>query len=256
MASQQAQQPSDQRSAGPAGSDADRSRAAEHITEASGGVDRVGMTLAERLDVGLVRLDSIRDRPSSMVIVVAVIVAVVGAGWWLGRPGRATPVEAGIPFVTVSTTESALVAASEPTVLLVHVAGAVHEPGIVSLDPGSRIGDAVAAAGGPSADADLHRLNLAAPVSDGLQIRVPVEGEVVSPTGVGPEADASSPALVNVNTASTEELERLTGIGPALAAAIVARREEHGPFSSVDELLAVPGIGPSKLAGFSDQVVF
>ena len=121
---------------------------------------------------------------------------------------------------------------------------------------------AVTAAGGPTDEADLQRLNLAAPVVDGLQIRVPIEGEEVSPVGVaaamsgsGREGGHGRPAgPLNVNSASEVELETLPGIGPSLAAAIVEWRTNNGPFLTIDGLLDVPGIGPAKFAGLIDDV--
>lgn len=230
-------------------------------------------TLAERFDQVLIRVEELRDRPVLAAVAAVLALAAAGGVWWLGRPGTATPVEAGIPMATPVATTAGVGASigsspdsgpstTEPEFLLVHVAGAVRRPGIVTLAPGDRIGDAVTAAGGPTADADLHRLNLAAPVADGLQVRVPVEGEMVSPVGVpaasgggGPGADVDGlDRLINLNTASSAELEALPGIGPSLAAAIVEWRATSGPFSTVEDLLAVPGIGPAKLDGLVDQV--
>lgn len=211
--------------------------------------------LVERLDAGLGRLDAMRDRPALSFTAGVILVAVVAGGWWLGRPGSPAPVEAGIPFAT--TTPSVTVVSTVPETALVHVAGAVARPGVVALEPGSRIGDALTAAGGPTAEADVHQLNLAAPVVDGLQVRVPVEGEKVSPTGqvARPELDvAGGPGPVDVNTATPAELETLPGIGPALAAAIVEWRSTNGPFAEPGDLLAVPGIGPAKLDRLVDRI--
>lgn len=149
-----------------------------------------------------------------------------------------------------------------PALLLVHVVGSVQAPGVVELPPGSRVVDAVAAAGGATAEADLSALNLARPVVDGEQVLVPRPGQEVPSASVGatgpgaPGAGgaAADPGLVDVNRATATELETLTGIGPVLAARIVEHREEHGPFFSVDDLQAVRGIGPSLLADLRDQV--
>lgn len=134
----------------------------------------------------------------------------------------------------------------------VHVAGAVLLPGVYELAPGSRVDDAVRGAGGATADAELGRINLAAPLGDGDQIYVPVAGEDV-PLPPAPEARSDrEPAVtgpVDVNRATAEGLEALPGVGPATAAAIVAERERNGPFVSIDDLERVPGIGPAKLAG-------
>lgn len=139
----------------------------------------------------------------------------------------------------------------------VHVAGAVNSPGVVTLPAGSRVVDAITAAGGAAADADTDQLNLARQVTDGEQVRVPRIGQDASAwqTPPGPPASPAAGASggptgqesVNINTASAAELEALPGIGPALAQRIVDHRQQHGPFASVDDLLDVPGIGRAKL---------
>lgn len=152
---------------------------------------------------------------------------------------------------------------SEPAT--VHVAGAVMNPGVVTLDPGKRVTDAVAAVGGLSPDADPDRINLAAPLLDGARIVVPRRGEEVPaevPTTVAPAPGASvggtgadqATSKVALNTATAEDLESLPGVGPATAAAILAYREENGPFRSVDDLLEVRGIGDAKLDAIRDLV--
>lgn len=145
-----------------------------------------------------------------------------------------------------------------PTVLVVHVAGAVLEPGVVELAPGSRVGEAVAAAGGLGPDADTGRINLARPVTDGERIWVPVPGEEEPELpGGGPQAGsggtggadggADTGAVVDLNTADQAALETLPGVGPVTAQRILAWREENGRFSSAEELLEVSGIGERTL---------
>lgn len=144
----------------------------------------------------------------------------------------------------------------QPSQLVVHVAGAVQAAGVQRLPAGARIVDAVDAAGGAASDADLARINLAAPVEDGQQVYVPRVGEDLShATGVGANGAAGADAggLVNVNAASADELEALPGVGPVTAEAIVAHREENGPFGSVDELVDVRGIGDAKLESLRDH---
>jgi competence protein ComEA len=159
---------------------------------------------------------------------------------------------------------------AEVTEVVVHVAGAVVAPGVQRLDSGARVIDAVDAAGGETPDADLARINLAAPLEDGQQIYVPRLGEPTPPaaaTGTGVAGDgtggagsaggstgASSGALVDLNSASVAELEELPGVGPAIAQAIVDHREQEGPFTSVEGLLDVRGIGDAKLAQLRDLV--
>lgn len=149
--------------------------------------------------------------------------------------------------------------------VVVSVVGLVHKPGLVTLDEGARIADALAAAGGPLDGADVIGLNMARRVADGEQIVVGIGapagepaamGSSVSPgtattarPGVPPTTggDAASPGPVNLNTATVEELDTLPGIGPVTAAAIVAWRDANGQFSSVDQLGDVDGIGPARL---------
>lgn len=134
--------------------------------------------------------------------------------------------------------------------VLVHVAGAVEQPGLVELPEGSRLADALEMAAGPSDDADLDAVNLAALAVDGEQVYVPARGEVGSPGGA-PAPDA--PALIDLNTANAADLEALPGIGPVLAERIASYRTSNGNFASVDDLRQVPGIGPTLLAGVREE---
>jgi competence protein ComEA len=136
--------------------------------------------------------------------------------------------------------------------LFVHVAGAVRRPGLYELGPGERVADAVQAAGGARPRADLDALNLAEPLADGSQVYVARRGESTVPPGTSTPATSTSQgeiasAPVNVNTTDALGLEGIPGIGPVKAAAIVEYREANGPFSSIDELLEVSGIGPATL---------
>lgn len=140
-----------------------------------------------------------------------------------------------------------------PATVVVHIAGAVAAPGVHELPVGARVVDAVQAAGGASEGAELDALNLAAPVVDGQRIHVPRVGEVG--TAVWPGSDHLPPALIDLNRASATELEELPGIGPAIAGEIVADRDRHGPFATVDDLLRVRGIGPAKLSALRDRAM-
>jgi competence protein ComEA len=125
---------------------------------------------------------------------------------------------------------------------------------VYQLAAGSRVADAVRAAGEALPDAVLDAVNLAALVADGEQIYVPRAGEAAGPA-VGAGAASTPPAApLDLNTATVEQLDTLPGIGPVTAAAIVRHRDEVGPFTSVDQLLDVPGIGPSRLASLIDLV--
>jgi competence protein ComEA len=159
-------------------------------------------------------------------------------------------------------------------VLLVHVLGAVASPGVYELDEGARVVDAVAAAGGFGEQADQGSVNLARPLVDGEQLRVLAMGEVppASAGGAGSGTGASSAGAgggggtgeggaaaasggkVNLNAATELDLDALPRIGPAMAARIIAWRTENGPFTAVDDLLQVTGIGDKTFEGLRDLV--
>lgn len=212
------------------------------------------------------------------LIASAVCVAVVLAGVaWLVRVPP-TPTEASLPFggagsgpgsdATVATLPvpvTATAATSTPSVpveVVVHVAGQVARPGVHQLAAGARVDDAIRSAGGPTPDADLDGLNLAAGLVDGQRIYVPVVGEVdpasvpsgTQPPVVGAVAATTPSGPLDLNVATVDELDALPGIGPATAAAIVDDRNRNGPFASVGDLERVPGIGPAKLAAIVDLV--
>lgn len=141
----------------------------------------------------------------------------------------------------------------------VHVVGAVRQPGLVRLPAGARVADAVDAAGGPAAQADLRGVNLARALLDGEQVVVPTPGEVLTgptpPPGLAPSPTASSGGPVNLNTGTLSDIESLPGVGPVLAQRILDWRSQHGRFSSVDELSEVSGIGEKMLENIRPHVV-
>ena len=144
-----------------------------------------------------------------------------------------------------------------PPTVVAHAAGAVRGPGVYRLEPGARAADLVEAAGGAAPDADLQRLNLAAPVADGERVYVPRVGEVVAPPVAGPAAPGASGDIggrVNLNTATAADLEELPGVGPAIAAAIIDERDRRVRFATVDDLLDVRGIGDVRLEQLRDLV--
>ena len=144
--------------------------------------------------------------------------------------------------------------------VMVHVVGEVQRPGVVELDAGSRVIDAITAAGGANDQAGLAGVNLARIVADGEQILVPdaeAAAELTAAAAQIPEAPlmgGSTSGVINLNHATAEELEALPKIGPALAARIVEWREAHGGFKNIEQLLEVSGIGAKTLEQFRDQV--
>ena len=186
-------------------------------------------------------LDRLSALPHWQLAVIAVLaVGVLAGGFFLLRP-------ASRPRGELHVVEEE--AAAEPRILTVHVAGAVARPGVVRLQEGARVLDAVEGAGGPLPEADLDALNLAQQVQDGQKITVPRKGE-------GGEAGESRKkgGKININTADAEELEKLPGVGPTLAERIVSYRDKNGAFSSIEELKKVSGIGEKKFAEIRDLV--
>jgi competence protein ComEA len=184
-------------------------------------------------------------------------------------PGAASPGEAGTAGAAGSAVPARDGAATSSTTgdeVVVHVAGAVARPGVQHLPAGSRVVDAVEAAGGAAPDADQSRINLAALLDDGQQVYVPRLGEAgggaaAAPGGAGAGARGGdggdgdgAEQIVNLNTADVDQLEALPGVGPAVAQAIVDHREQNGPFATVDQLLDVRGIGEAKLADLRERV--
>lgn len=191
-----------------------------------------------------------------------------------GGEGSTAPTEPPFPAPSgAGTVDPSAEASSRATgEVVVHVSGAVGDPGVVRLPAGSRVDDALREAGGAEKGADLDRMNLARPLTDGEHIHVPMPGEelpVENAPGV-PEnevAEGSTPggaadgseggggaAPVDLNTADAAALETLTGVGPAIAQRIIDYRETNGPFTSVDELEEVSGIGSATLEKLRDQV--
>ena len=152
--------------------------------------------------------------------------------------------------------------ASAETEVYVDVDGAVASPGVYRLQDGARVSQAIDAAGGLMAEADVTGLNRASKVTDGQKIYVPTVGEQQAALAAGgadggaaaASGTGASSGLVNINTASAAELQTLSGIGPSMAQSIIDERTQNGAFASVDDLMRVSGIGEKKLAKIKDCI--
>jgi competence protein ComEA len=196
-----------------------------------------------------------RQRVAVAVLALAALAA-AGVVWARAAPRpdgppagqeAAAPADQTLPRVAPSTA-----AGAGPTDrVAVHVAGRVRRPGLVRLPAGSRVHDAIRAAGGVTAGADLDAVNLARKLTDGEQLRVPGPGDPV-PQPI-PDATAGPGTPLDLNTATVEQLDTLPGVGEVTAGRIVAYRAAH-PFTTVDELLEVPGIGQRRFEQLKDLV--
>ena len=216
----------------------------------------------------LARVRADPGRAGAIALAAIAAIAVLVTVFTLMREQPAPVMSAKLPPVDMAATASRGPSAGPSTrpnqPLVVSVVGLVHTPGLVTLAPGARIADALKAAGGSTDGADTSGLNMARQVDDGEQIVVgmaPVKGQPavlgssVSPGSAAPDPSSSTPrpakgaptALINLNTATVEQLDTLPGVGPVRAAAIVAWRNANGKFTSVDQLGEVDGIGPGRL---------
>ncbi|MEV5571445.1 ComEA family DNA-binding protein [Spirillospora sp. NPDC052269] len=197
----------------------------------------------------------------ALMIVGAVAVLVAVGYLWMARP-RPEPVTASAgasPSLSVSASDTSSHASAGPSggpQLVVQVIGKVRRPGVLTLATGSRVADALNAAGGVRPGTDTGALNLARKLMDGEQIAVgihppaPPPGQGPAPPGgtmPGSPSGTSPGAPLDLNTATAEQLDQLPGVGPVLARRIIDYRTQHGPFRSVDQLQEVPGIGARRL---------
>ncbi|WP_025272407.1 ComEA family DNA-binding protein [Haloglycomyces albus] len=197
------------------------------------------------------RIERLQDRTglghlNRWIVGAVAVVAVLAGGMtaalsWPGTDSHS---------ITPVSKESTEAADSTTDTLIVSVAGAVNEPGVVRLDPGDRVIDAIETAGGLSDDADIGFLNLARPLDDGDLVAVNRIAD-----GPTEAAEASADGLLNLNGADAADLEQLSGIGPVLAERIVQYRRDNGPFGDVTDLAQVAGIGQSLLRKIGDEVV-
>jgi len=199
-------------------------------------------------------MDQGTTRYRGTIILCSVLSLIAGGAIGYFTPHHQTPAP-----IVVSTPLPTPTAPPTPTLapIRVHVAGAVCQPDVYELPPGSIVQRAIEAAGGPSSDADLDHINLALELQDQQQVYVPCQGEgnprpLVS--GGGSSSGGTTGALVNVNAATAAELETLPRIGPATAQRILEYREANGPFTAIEDIQNVPGIGPATLEGLEGLI--
>jgi competence protein ComEA len=221
-------------------------------------------------------------RRAAVAVGLAVVAAAIVTGLWVMAerpralavsasppviPGAATPVGTAPPRPTTTPLPSAAVPpgaaapggaapTAAPALVVIDVAGKVHHPGLYRLPAGSRVDDALKAAGGALGGVSLTSLNLAARVVDGQQIVVGVAGAPAGGGGAGGGSTAGAPAAgpVDLNTATLDQLETLPGVGPVLGQHILDWRAAHGSFATADQLNDVPGIGEVKFAALRPLV--
>jgi len=197
------------------------------------------------------------ERNRGFVLILLINLALMGGlFFWLKRPAPSS-VEIVPPDPTPS---PALTATPTPSPLRVYITGAVLHPDVYRLAAGSIVKDAIEAAGGVTQDADLVRINLAQELQDQQQIYVPRVGEDEAPPPVAggePTPSSGSAGLagkININTATTEELDTLPGIGPAFAQRIIEYRNANGPFKTIEEITNISGIGDATFQKFKDRI--
>ena len=192
----------------------------------------------------------------ALAVLAAGALLALGLLWLLARPELPGTIAAALPTEVASDSGGLEVSAGE---VVVHVAGAVHSPGVYTLAGGSRVGEAIAAAGGPRRKAVLDGLNLARPLTDGEQVVVPDRRVAAQPpadtTDSGGTGSAAAPGTpINLNQATPADLEELPNIGPVLAQRIVDHRESIGGFTEIGQLRDVPGIGEKTFQALAELV--
>jgi competence protein ComEA len=186
-------------------------------------------------------------RAAFLVVVGAVVFVVIYT--ILKRPEPASP-----PLViTLQPRPTDEPATPTPATINVYVSGAVENPDVYPLPLNAIVKDAIAAAGGATDEADLDRINLALHLADQQQVYVPRKGEAAPPPPDG-AAPAAAAEMININTASVEELDKLPGIGPSIAKAIIDYRTTKGPFKQIEDINEVKGIGDALYAKIKDQI--
>ena len=211
-----------------------------------------------KVDESTEQAANLRRRRKILGLIAAGMVLVCGAGWW---QRTATPADATL----VARPGGAEAARRTPQELVVYVSGMVGHPGVLKVNAGARAIDVVNTAGGLLQGADVTKINLAQPVKDGMQIHIPgrpqdaVAATTSYPSDPKAQAAAKSSSQqkkININTASAAELDKLPGVGPALAGRIIEYRNANGPFKAGEELKKVKGLGESKYEKLKEKIVW
>jgi competence protein ComEA len=189
-----------------------------------------------------------------VVLLACGILAYSFHGFWQKEPDQPVAVAPALGNLSVASTTASQAADSE---VVVYVSGGVNKPGVYRLPPGSRIVDAVTLAGGFALGADTTKINLAVHLKDEMQVNVPYTVSSTANGNPNPNSGASTSTYndkININTASAAELDKLPGIGPALAERVAQYRSANGLFSNLEDLKKVPGIGEAKYNQFKDKI--
>ena len=212
-----------------------------------------------KVDESTEQAANLRRRRKILGLIAAGMVLVCGAGWW---QRTATPADATL----VARPGGAEAARRTPQELVVYVSGMVGHPGVLKVNAGARAIDVVNTAGGLLQGADVTKINLAQPVKDGMQIHIPgrpqepvaaANGYPATPVAQAAAKPASpQQAKININTADAAELDKLPGVGPALAGRIIEYRNANGPFKAGEELKKVKGLGESKYEKLKEKIVW
>jgi competence protein ComEA len=194
------------------------------------------------------------ERYRGYILIFLLNLVVVGGMFFFLRRPEPEPI-----FILTPEPTATLLPTPTPRPLCVYVSGAVARPDVYELSPDSIVKDAIEAAGGPTGEADLNRINLARRVHDEEQIYVPQKGEESPP--VSPSSGSSLPSSssqgdgqVNINTATVEELDTLPGVGPSIAQRIIDYRTTNGPFQSIEDIKNVSGIGDATFEKLKDKI--
>ncbi len=246
------------------GSEDEQARRALDRLRVEGGVDDRSRRSSDFREIanGVVHWVSASMQRLVLGVTAVLFISLIGAVVFVRSSASSTQSVLGSSPADNSQVEGASTTTTTGPSVVVDIGGAVRSPGVYRLALGSRVVDALERAGGPAEDIDTTRLNLAAPLVDGERVWLPrrgesLEGVAIGPAsqGVGGQGGLQSTAPLDLNTATAEQLNELPGIGPATAKAIIDTRKAAGRFRSVDDLLTVKGIGPTKLDAIRNSVV-